>query len=174
MAAYGAPIVQGNVTGVVLMHSTPNAVGGCPQALDRLLQVWQQAGYSFVTVRVAARAAHGAWIAPDANAMLLMVLLLLPTFPAACCRCPSLCVRAMGWHLTPSSRLRKRAACSKAQQQVRAPHAHARAALADVSWVPDCLSLAALQHCWLRCQQQHGPACMPYCCSLPGRSMLRF
>lgn len=34
--------------GVVLMHSTPNAMGGCPQALARLIEHWKAAGYKFV------------------------------------------------------------------------------------------------------------------------------
>lgn len=30
------------------MHSTPNAMGGCPQALARLIEHWKAAGYKFV------------------------------------------------------------------------------------------------------------------------------
>lgn len=37
--------------GVVLMHSTPNGIGGCPQALKRLISYYKAAGYKFVTVR---------------------------------------------------------------------------------------------------------------------------
>jgi len=36
--------------GVVLMHSTPNGIGGCPQALQRLISYYKAAGYKFVTV----------------------------------------------------------------------------------------------------------------------------
>jgi hypothetical protein len=32
------------------MHSTPNGIGGCPQALARLILFWKDAGYRFVTV----------------------------------------------------------------------------------------------------------------------------
>lgn len=36
--------------GPILMHSTMNAMGGCPQALKRLIPYWKSHGYKFVKV----------------------------------------------------------------------------------------------------------------------------
>lgn len=47
---YGPPLVRGGHTGVVLMHSTTNAMGGCSQALSRLIDYWRAQGYEFVPV----------------------------------------------------------------------------------------------------------------------------
>lgn len=38
--------------GPVLMHSTNNAMGGCPEALKRLIPYWRSHGYKFVKVGV--------------------------------------------------------------------------------------------------------------------------
>jgi peptidoglycan/xylan/chitin deacetylase (PgdA/CDA1 family) len=48
---YGPPTVQQGMSGVVLMHAAPWGIGICPDTLDRLIQYWKEAGYSFVTVR---------------------------------------------------------------------------------------------------------------------------
>lgn len=57
--AYGPPLVQRRVTGVVLMHSTPNGIGGCPQALQRLISYYKAAGYKFVTVSTLVEQIYG-------------------------------------------------------------------------------------------------------------------
>jgi peptidoglycan/xylan/chitin deacetylase (PgdA/CDA1 family) len=48
---YGPPTVEKGLTGVVLMHAAPWGIGICPDTLDKLIQYWREAGYSFVTVR---------------------------------------------------------------------------------------------------------------------------
>eukprot|EP00775_Hariotina_reticulata_P004410 gene4410-4663_t len=57
--AYGPPVVDKVITGVVLMHSTPNAMGGCPAGLHRSIQAWITAGYTFVKVSDVIREAYG-------------------------------------------------------------------------------------------------------------------
>jgi hypothetical protein len=41
------------------MHSTPNAMGGCPQALARLIEHWKAAGYTFVKASELVRKLYG-------------------------------------------------------------------------------------------------------------------
>ncbi|WIA15227.1 hypothetical protein OEZ85_001903 [Tetradesmus obliquus] len=47
---YGPPTVQQGLSGVVLMHAAPWGIGMCPDTLDRLVQYWKEAGYTFSTV----------------------------------------------------------------------------------------------------------------------------
>jgi hypothetical protein len=49
---YGAPLVNSNFRGVVLCHATPTGAGGFRQGLNRTIQMYRDAGYSFVTVRM--------------------------------------------------------------------------------------------------------------------------